>query len=95
MIYQISYELRNPDRDYSEFFVFLEQNLGLNAIHVLRDVWWIATKAQEDIDDLTNRIIDSGYLGKSDSFFIVEISSVDINGWMPGNTWKWYKTHKG
>ncbi len=90
MIYQLTYELRTADKDYSDFFSYLEQELGGTALHVLRDAWWIALDS-DDINTLCNDI--RTHLGENDVFFIAQVSPGRINGWMPQSSWKWYQEH--
>lgn len=94
MIYQVSYELRNSDRDYSDFFMFLERKLGEEGIRVLRDVWWVAVRHPQDVDALIDRILKKKYLETNDLFYISELSSEAVNGWMPESAWNWYNLHK-
>jgi hypothetical protein len=90
MIYQLTYELRTSDKDYTEFFAYIEQSIGDDAIHVLRDAWWISVK-EKDLDSLCDDIRTR--LGEKDVFFLTKIHSGETNGWMPQNTWKWYQKH--
>lgn len=92
MIYQLTYELRTSDKDYSDFFTFLEQGLGGDALHVLRDAWWLAVDDEWDIKRLCEEIRPR--LGDMDVFFVTEIPIKNINGWMHQTAWKWYKDHK-
>lgn len=45
MIYQLSYELKTPEKDYTSLYTFLEKVLG--GIHVLRDTWWIKYEGEK------------------------------------------------
>lgn len=91
MIYQLTYELRTSDKDYSEFFAYLERGLGGQALHVLRDSWWLSIEAT-DIDKLCDNVRTR--LGENDVFFITQVSAGQINGWMPQSSWKWYREYK-
>lgn len=91
MIYQLTYELRTAEKDYSDFYSYLEKELGGSALHVLRDAWWIALN-ECDIESLCNDIRNR--LGEKDVFFIALVPSGQINGWMAQTSWKWYQEHK-
>jgi hypothetical protein len=92
MIYQLTYELRTAEMDYSDFFSYLEQGLGGAALHVLRDAWWLSID-ESDINILCESI--RAHLGEKDVFFISQLPTGQINGWMPQTSWKWYQEHKG
>ena len=91
MIYQLTYELRTAEKDYSDFFSYLEQGLGGAALHVLRDAWWLDID-ESDINILCENIRTR--LGENDVFFIAQLLIGQINGWMPQTSWKWYQEHK-
>lgn len=50
MVYQLSYELKTPDKDYGPLYSYLENDLGTSAKHVLRDSWWIAVDQELDVN---------------------------------------------
>ncbi len=87
MIFQLSYELKTPDKDYTELYSFLEKEIGKSAIHVLRDTWWIKYDGLKDIDGISDLIKDK--MGKNDVFFVSEIQISKINGWLASSNWKW------
>jgi hypothetical protein len=93
MIYQLIYELRTAEKDYSDLFSYLENELGGGglALHVLRDAWWIALETT-DIEALCDDI--RKHLGDNDVFFVTQVPSGQINGWMSQTSWKWYQEHK-
>lgn len=90
MVYQVSYELRTQDKDYTGLYSFLEKDLGTSAIHVLRDTWWIDFSGK-NINDVCDDI--RKHLGESDIFYLSQLNMQDINGWMPSTTWNWLKEH--
>lgn len=87
MIFQLSYELKTPDKDYTELYSFLEKELGKSAIHVLRDTWWVKYEGQKNIDDISDLIKDK--MGKNDVFFISVLEIDKTNGWLASSNWKW------
>lgn len=91
MIYQLTYELRSADKDYSDFFEYLEKNIDAETLHILKDTWWMAAD-KINIDELCKKI--KGFLNDDDVFFVTIISDTDTNGWMANNTWKWFREHK-
>lgn len=92
MVYQLTYELKSPERDYSSLYNFLEKEAGNSSIHVLRDSWWIYSEKEETVENLCDRI--RPHLGDKDIFYLSELRKDAINGWMPSSHWKWYNEHK-
>ena len=91
MIYQVSYELRTQNKDYTQLYSFLEKELGSSAIHVQRDTWWIDFSGK-DINDVCDEIRNR--IGESDIFYLSQLDTLHINGWMPSTTWNWLREHK-
>lgn len=91
MVYQLTYELRSPDWDYSSLYSFLEKDAGDSAIHVLRDSWWIYISKPVSICELRDRI--RAFMGEKDIFYISELLKESVDGWMPSSHWKWYSEH--
>lgn len=93
MVYQLTYELRTPDKDYSELYAFLEKGLGGEAIHVLRDCWWIFT-TETSASKLCDEI--RAHLGEKDLFFVSRLPDGGdyMNGWQPQSSWAWFQAHK-
>lgn len=89
MIYQLSYELKTPDKDYTGLYLFLEKEMGGVSIHVLRDTWWIKYDEEQDINSLCDKIKEQ--MGENDVFYLAVLSANDINGWLPSSNWKWLK----
>ncbi len=91
MVFQLTYELKTLDRDYTPFYNFLEKDAGDSAIHVLRDSWWIHSSGSVTIADMCEKIRE--HLGDTDIFYLSELQQGSINGWMPSSHWKWYNDH--
>ncbi len=95
MVYQVSYELRTPEKDYSSLFKFLENEVeGVKGegIHVLRDVWWVKVNEPFDADVFGKKIKE--HLESTDIFFFAQLTSNNINGWMPSSYWTWFNQNK-
>lgn len=95
MIYQLTYELRHPDKDYTDFYSYLEKEIGDGALHVLRDAWWF-TINQDDNGEIIDHLCENikQRLGDNDVFFISSVTPGQINGWLAQSSWNWYQTHK-
>lgn len=91
MVYQLSYDLRSADKDYSDLFSFLEKGLGDGGINVLKDTWWIRFSSQPNLSAVVNDV--KCYMDKTDIFCISKISDGDYNGWMPQKSWEWIKDY--
>lgn len=88
MVFQLSYELKTPEKDYTELYSFLEKEIGSSAIHVLRDTWWIKYEGSLNLDEICDLIKDK--MGQYDVFFVSIIENkADINGWLASSNWKW------
>ncbi len=91
MIFQVSYELRTPNKDYSELYFFLENaenGVKGNGIHVLRDVWWVEVPENYKVQTLFAEI--KNRLGDNDIFFLSELHKQTTSGWMPSSHWNWF-----
>lgn len=92
MVYQLLYELKTPDMDYSPLFSYLEHDMGTSAKHVLRDCWWIAVDDAINVDEACDKI--RGFMGDKDNIYLCQLPNSDINGWMPSSIWKWFSENK-
>lgn len=89
MIYQLSYELRTLEKDYSGLYEFIEQFANGNAIHVLRDTWWIDFDNSVSTDEFCKNL--RIHMGENDVFFFSEVTTEKLNGWMPSQHWDWVR----
>ena len=90
MILQITYELKDPDRNYSDLFSEIEA-LGA-AIHFLKDSWWVEMNDSIDateIENILNRL--RLHMGENDLIHIIDITDKTTNGWLARTSWEWLK----
>lgn len=92
MIYQISYEQKTPGKDYTELYSFLENKLGEEGMHVLSDTWWIYATEPFDIKKACDDLKE--YFGEYDVFYISQLNTENINGWMAHSLWNWMTKFK-
>lgn len=84
MILLISYDLKQPDRNYESLYDEIKQ-CGTKWWHYLESVWLIKTDLdpQQCFERLHRKIDENDYL------FIVEISKQSHEGWLPKTAWEW------
>jgi hypothetical protein len=92
MIYQISYELRTQDKDYSSLFSYIEHNVGKESKHVLRDVWWFSADSEIEVDKICDILHE--LMGEKDIFYVSKVPEQKVNGWLPSQHWEWYTQNK-
>ena len=94
-IYQISYELRTKDFDYSNLFDFLETNQKESeTIQVLDNVWWIYYREsgmELNKDNLLKKL--TGFMGREDILFINDVPTSNYAGRLPKRNWDWLLKH--
>lgn len=83
-IYSISYDLRQPGRNYSNLYDRIKL-LDSSCQHPLESNWFIrSTKSAETIYDFLRPYIDD-----NDLLFVAEINSENKQGWMVRTFWNW------
>ena len=92
MICLITYELRTPDMDYTLLYNYIEKDMGVSAIRVLKDAWWVNFDDQKNIVDLVSEV--RKYMGEKDVLFITEIKDNGYNGWLPSSSWDWLRSQQ-
>ena len=88
MLILISYDLKQPDRDYATLYEAIKSTS--NAWwHYLESVWLVDTQLEpEDCYRIIRTTID-----ENDSLFIVDITGQKNQGWLPSKAWEWIKLH--
>lgn len=88
MIILVTYDLKQPDRNYDALYTAIKQS-GTVWWHYLESVWLIRTEmTPEQCFDRIHPNMD-----ENDSLFIVDISHKPHQGWLPKDAWEWIKTN--
>lgn len=82
MTYLISYDLRNPKKDYSGLLSELKNSPGW--CHHLDSTWLIATS--DTAYQIYHRL--AVYIDDTDSILIIKVTR-DWSGWLPKEAWEW------
>ena len=88
MIILITYDLKQPDRDYTALYESIKQ-CGTKWWHYLESVWIIRTDMTPD--QCFQKI--HSYIDNNDYLFIVDISRHSRQGWLPKDAWDWIKAN--
>ncbi len=85
-VYSISYDLRQPGRNYQNLYDAIK-GLDGSCQHPIESNWFIKSDLNEQ------SVYDSlrPYIDDNDMLFVVEISDSDRQGWMPRSFWDWIK----
>lgn len=83
-VFNISYDLRSPQKNYSELIVELEACEA--SWQYLPSSWLICTT--ESASQVWDRI--SSYFDVNDRILIIEIGR-DFQGWLPSKAWQWIR----
>lgn len=87
MVIQLTYELKDAERDYSDLYSYIE-SLG-DTMHFLKDAWWIDLPEEKWSDSILRDI--KKYLSPDDLFQVVKITDQYTNGWLATSAWEWMK----
>ncbi len=88
MIFLITYELNNKDKDYDKLFLEIK-GLG-HWWHYIQNTWIVNTATNlEDCTSLLNSRIDD-----NDRLLILDITNIEMNGWLPEKAWEWILRQK-
>ena len=88
MLVLITYDLKQPDRDYASLYESIKQ-CGNVWWHYLDSVWIIRTDLSpaQCFDRVHPNMDNNDYL------FIVDITQRSRQGWLPTDAWEWIKTN--
>ncbi|MCQ2340646.1 MAG: hypothetical protein MJZ79_07735 [Paludibacteraceae bacterium] len=87
-VYLITYDLNKDGKDYANLYQKIK-DIAPNAwIHPLESVWCLRVQ-DIDANSIYNQLRPS--VDDVDNLFIVEITNMDRQGWMPKNLWVWLK----
>jgi hypothetical protein len=82
----VTFSLRNPNKDYSQFFVTLRGN-ALNWWHYIEQTVVVST--QHDAHNFATQLLPN--IETTDSLLVAEINYADCSGWLPQFAWEWLR----
>jgi hypothetical protein len=80
----VTFALRNPNKDYSPFFVALRGN-ALNWWHYIEQTCVVST--QLTADSFAQQLFP--HMETTDSVLVTEIQPHKFQGWLPQAAWSW------
>lgn len=85
----VTFSLRNPSRDYSQFFVQM-RGISIQWWHFIEQTCVITTNLTAS--QLSHTLLP--HIEVNDSLLIVklDVSESDIQGWLPSTAWQWLNT---
>ena len=86
MLYNITYELKSSNKDYSAFIQEIK-DLSTSSSQCMKNSWFIAsTKSKNELYQALKQ-----HLEDSDLLLILETSLSQMSGWIPTDTVEWLK----
>ncbi len=91
MLYFISYDLRNPGRDYSKLYEAIK-NIGSAWAHPMDSLWFVQTARNNMAPDISKYLLE--VMDKNDFLFVSTFSPPDKGGWLNQEIWDWINSHR-
>ncbi len=88
MLYNITYELKNNEKDYSSFFQTLK-TLSPNTNQCMKNSWFVITSSSKQV--LYEQL--KALLESSDLLLISQVSLSQLSGWLPSDSVNWLQEH--
>jgi hypothetical protein len=82
----VTFSLRNPQRDYNDFFVALRGN-ATNWWHFIEQTAVVST--HHSSHEFARLLIPT--IETTDSLLVSEIDVATCQGWLPPQAWKWFR----
>ena len=89
-LFLITYDLKQPGRNYTELYELIKNYVGENQWqHPLESTWVIKVGDLITVNDVTNHLRRA--MDAKDSIFVVDITNMPYQGWLPRSFWDWMK----
>lgn len=85
-IYIISYDLKNPGRDYSSLYDAIKK---YDWQHPLESTWLV--KTEDSADNISQTLRSDGKMDESDLLFVCRLDPKDRQGWLDKSVWEWIR----
>ena len=83
MLLSISYDLRQPGRDYDELYETIKS--APSWCHAMDSLWFI--RITESVDSWSNKLRNA--MDGNDWLFVVDITGQSRQGWLKKDVWDW------
>lgn len=88
--FSISYDLKQPGRNYSELYELIKTLAGDNCWqHPLESCWIIKAGDTVTVDFLSEQL--RTVMDVKDSLLVVDITNCSYQGWLPRSFWEWMR----
>ena len=89
-LFLITYDLKQPGRNYSELYELIKTIAGENGWkHPLESTWIVKVNDTVSVDGITMQLRET--MDARDSVFVVDITGQSYQGWLPRSFWDWMK----
>lgn len=89
-LFLITYDLKQPGRNYTELYDLIKSIAGDEKWqHPLESSWVVKLQDSVSVDEITTRIRE--VMDSKDSLFVVDITGMSYQGWLPRSFWDWMK----
>lgn len=89
MIFLITYDLRNPEWDYTPLYDAIRA-IGDNN-HPLESVWLVVS-GDLNVSEITTQL--KQFMDGKDLVFVLDITKSSVQGWLPKSSWEWLKKYR-
>ena len=89
-LFLITYDLKQPGRNYTELYELIKTLAGDNCWqHPLESTWVVKMNDNISVNGITTKLRVA--MDAKDSLFVVEITGMNYEGWLPRSFWDWMK----
>lgn len=86
--YVISYDLKNPGREYDNLFNTIK-TLDGEWKHPLESVWLLYTTM--DANKISDALRKDDIMDTNDLLFVCQLNAEDRQGWLDATVWQWIR----
>lgn len=88
-IFLITYDLNTSGKDYATLYQLIKDMAPNAWVHPLESVWCVKLSDQWTSNGIYIRLKPA--IDANDNLFVIDITDMDRQGWMPKSFWNWLK----
>ncbi len=90
-LFSITYDLKQPGRNYTELYDKIKELAGEgNWQHPLESCWIVKVDDSILVDTVTKQL--RATMDNNDSILVIDISGRPYQGWLPRSFWEWMRS---